>query len=63
MLTVMYDDDLPTADELERIAGSILTDDGISRDDAHVVARVLRAVTAGLRGAQLAERVSDEGFD
>ncbi len=26
MLTVMYDDNMPTADELERIAGSLLTD-------------------------------------
>jgi hypothetical protein len=63
MLTVMYDDDMPTADELDRFAGSLLADGCLAPDDAERVVRVLRAVTTGLKGALLAERVSDEGFD
>jgi hypothetical protein len=63
MLTVMYEDDMPTAEELERIVGSLLTDGCLGRDDARRVAHVLRAVAGGLKGALLDDRVSDEGFD
>ena len=63
MLTVMYENDMPTADELERFAGSLRTDGCLSRDDAQRVAHVLRVVAGGLKGTLLDERVSDEGFD
>jgi len=63
MLTVMYENDMPTADELEQVAGSLLTDGCLAPDDAERVARVLRVVAAGLKVALLSERVSDEGFD
>lgn len=63
MLTVMYEDDMPTADELEQIAGSLLSDGCLGRDDAQRAAHVLRAVAGGLKGALLSDRVSDEGFD
>ena len=63
MLTVMYEDDMPTADELEQIAGTLLTNGCLGRDDAQRVAHVLRAVAGGLKGALLDDRVSDEGFD
>lgn len=63
MLTVMYENDMPTADELEQIAGSLQTDGCLAPDDAERVVQVLRAVAAGLKVALLSERVSDEGFD
>ena len=63
MLTVMYENDMPTADELEQIAGSLLTDGCLAPDDAERVVRVLRAVAGGLNVALLSERISDEGFD
>ena len=63
MLTVMYENDMPTADELEQIAGALLTDGCLAPDDAERVSRVLRAVAAGLKVTLLSERVSDEGFD
>jgi hypothetical protein len=63
MLTVMYDDDMPTADELETINRSLLRDGCLAPDDAERVVQVLHAVAVGLKGAVLAERVSDEGFD
>ena len=63
MLTVMYTDDMPTADELEQIAGSLLTDGSLAEHDAERVVRVLRAVAAGLKVTVLGHRVSDEGFD
>lgn len=63
MLTVMYADDMPTADELEQIAGSLLTGGCLASEDAERAARVLRAVAAGLNVTLLSERVSDEGFD
>ncbi len=59
----MYDNDMPTADELEQIAGSLVTDGCLGAEDAEGVARVLRSVAAGLKVTLLAERVSDEGFD
>lgn len=63
MLTVLYSNDMPTADELDRIAGSLEADGSLSPDDAERVVRVLRAVVAGLKVTRLSERVSDEGFD
>ena len=63
MLTVMYANDMPTADELDRIAGSLAADGSLTPDDAERVVRVLRAVVAGLKVTRLGERVSDEGFD
>ena len=63
MLTVIYEDHMPTADELEQIVGSLLADGCLDRDDAQRAARVLRAVAAGLKVAIPDERVSDEGFD
>jgi hypothetical protein len=63
MLTVMYANDMPTADELDRIAGSLAADGSLTPDDAERVVRVLRAVVAGLKVTGLSERVSDEGFD
>ncbi len=63
MLTVMYANDMPTADELDRIAGSLAADGSLTPDDAERVVRVLRAVVAGLKVTGLGERVSDEGFD
>jgi hypothetical protein len=63
MLTVMYDDTMPTADELERFAGSLLTDGCVEPGDAERVAQVLREVALGLRRGILADHVSDEGFD
>jgi hypothetical protein len=63
MLTVMYANDMPTADELDRIAGSLAADGSLTPDDAECVVRVLRAVVAGLKVTRLGERVSDEGFD
>lgn len=63
MLTVMYDDDLPTVDELEQLAGSLRDDGSLSGSDAQRVARVLLAVAAGLRRPALVEEISDEGFD
>ena len=63
MLTVMYANDMPTADELDRIAGSLAADGSLTPDDAERVVRVLRAVVAGLKVTRLSERVSDEGFD
>ena len=63
MLTVMYDDDMPTTDELERLAGSLMEDGGLNGSDAKRVAQVLLAVAAGLRRPALVEEVSDEGFD
>ena len=63
MLTVMYADDMPTADELEQIAGSLVSDGCLAPEDAERAARVMRAVAAGLKLTLLSERVSDEGFD
>ena len=63
MLPLMYENDMPTADELEQIAGSLLTNGSLASDDAERAARVLRTVAAGLKMAVLSERVSDEGFD
>jgi hypothetical protein len=63
MLTVMYEDNMPTADELDRISGSLLTDGCLDPDDAQRVVQVLRAVVGGLKVATMSERVSDEGFD
>jgi hypothetical protein len=63
MLTVVYANDMPTADELDRIAGSLAADGSLTTDDAERVVRVLRAVAAGLKVTRLSERVSDEGFD
>ncbi len=63
MLTVMYANDMPTADELDRIAGSLAADGSLTPDDAERVVQVLRAVVAGLKVTGLGERVSDEGFD
>ena len=63
MLTVMYENDMLTADELEQIAGSLLSDGCLAPDDAERVVRVLRVVASGLKVALLSERVSDEGFD
>ena len=63
MITVMYANDMPTADELDRIAGSLAADGSLTPDDAEQVVRVLRAVAAGLKVTRLSERVSDEGFD
>ena len=63
MLTAMYANDMPTADELDRIAGSLAADGSLTPDDAERVVRVLRAVVAGLKVTRLGERVSDEGFD
>ncbi len=63
MLTVLYSNDMPTADELDRIAGSLAADGSLTPDDAERVVRVLRAVVAGLKVTRLSERVSDEGFD
>lgn len=63
MLTVMYDDDMPTADELDQLAGSLMDDGSLSGPDAQRVAQVLLAVAAGLRRPALVEEVSDEGFD
>jgi hypothetical protein len=54
---------MPTADELDRIAGSLAADGSLTPDDAEHVVRVLRAVVAGLKVTRLSERVSDEGFD
>ena len=59
----MYENDMPTADELEQIAGSLLTDGCLAPDDAERVVQVLRVVAAGLKVVRLSERVSDEGFD
>lgn len=63
MLTVMYDDDMPTAEELDRLAASLLGDGTLEGADAERAARVLREVAAGLRRTVIGERVSDEGFD
>jgi hypothetical protein len=63
MLTVMYDDDMPSADELEQFAGSLVEDGSLGGPDAQRVAQVLLAVAAGIRRPALVEEVSDEGFD
>jgi hypothetical protein len=63
MLTVMYDDDMPTADELEQFARTLLMNDSLSRSDAERVAHVLREVAVSLRRPLLGDGVSDEGFD
>jgi hypothetical protein len=63
MLTVMYDDDMPTADELEQLARTLLMNGSLSRSDAERVARVLREVAVSLRRPLLGDDVSDEGFD
>ena len=63
MLTIIYEDNLPSIDELERVAGSLQADGRLEPDDAEHAAGVLRAVAKGLRGAALLEHVSDEGFD
>ncbi|MFP5487742.1 MAG: hypothetical protein ACLGHQ_05495 [Acidimicrobiia bacterium] len=63
MLTVMYDDEMPTADELDELATSLLADGSLDPSDAQRVAQVLLAVVAGLRRPVLGENVSDEGFD
>lgn len=63
MLTVMYDDEMPTADELDALSGSLLEDGSLAPSDAKRVAQVLLAVATGLRRAVLVENVSDEGFD
>lgn len=63
MLTVMYDDEMPTADELDELAASLLADGSLAPPDAQRVAQVLLAVVAGLRRPVLGENVSDEGFD
>ena len=63
MLPVMYDDDMPTADELEQLAGTLHTGGTLGQPDAQRAARVLRAVAAGLKRSVLSEHVSDEGFD
>ena len=63
MLTVIYEDNLPGADEIERLAAALSANGSLGPDDAERAVRVLRAMAAGLKGAALLEHVSDEGFD
>lgn len=46
----MTDDDLPTAAELEQLARSLAMDGSLGRDDAQVVAEVLRWVARQREG-------------
>lgn len=63
MPTVLNDDDLPTPDELDRLAHALLAGEALDLADAERAARVLREVAVSLRRPQVAERISDEGFD
>lgn len=63
MLTVMYDDDMPTPDELDELARSLLAGGGLDTSDAARVARVLQEVANALRRPLLGDGISDEGFD
>jgi len=63
MLTVMYDDDMPSAEELEALAGTLAEGGEVAPADAERLARVIREVATALRRTQVVERVSDEGFD
>ena len=53
MLRAMTDDDLPTAVELEQLARSLAMDGSLGRDDAQVVAEVLRWVARQREGRRV----------
>ena len=63
MPTVLNDDDLPTPDELDRLADALLAGGALGPAGAEQAAQVLREVAVSLRRPQVAERISDEGFD
>lgn len=63
MLTVMYDDDMPTPAELDEFARSLIDGGSLDASDASRVARVLQEVANALRRPLLGDGISDEGFD